>query len=90
MSDAFRYRRLDRNDAAVLLVDHQSGLCNLARDFSTDDFKNIVLALAGAAKYFNLPRRGSTSSSWATLPGRSIKRLATPPGRGCRRPACSL
>lgn len=61
MSDGFKYRRLDKNDAAVLLVDHQSGLCNLVRDFSTDDFKNIVLALAGAAKYFNLPTILTTS-----------------------------
>jgi len=55
------YRRLDRDDAAVLLVDHQSGLCNLVRDFSTDDFKNSVLALANAAKYFKLPTILTTS-----------------------------
>lgn len=61
MSAGFQYRRLDRNDAAVLLVDHQSGLCNLVRDFSTDDFKNIVLGLGGAAQYFNLPTILTTS-----------------------------
>ncbi len=49
------YNRLDKNDAAVLLVDHQSGLTNLVQDFSPDDFKNNVLALADAAKYFDLP-----------------------------------
>lgn len=58
---SFKYRRLDRNNAAVLLVDHQSGLCNIVRDFSPDDFKNIVLGLAGAAKYFRLPTILTTS-----------------------------
>jgi len=57
----FTYTRLDRNDAAVLLVDHQSGLCNIVGDFSPDDFKNNVLALADAAKYFNLPTILTTS-----------------------------
>ncbi|MEQ8786659.1 MAG: isochorismate family cysteine hydrolase YcaC [Pirellulaceae bacterium] len=57
----FQYRRLDKNDAAVLLVDHQSGLCNIVGDFSPDDFKNNVLALADAAKYFQLPTILTTS-----------------------------
>ena len=57
----FKYRRLDKNNAAVLLVDHQSGLCNLVRDFSPDDFKNIVLGLAAASKYFKLPTILTTS-----------------------------
>ena len=61
MSEAFKYRRLDKNDCAVLLVDHQTGLCNLVRDFEPDDFRNIVLALANAAKYFNLPTILTTS-----------------------------
>ncbi|WP_164103717.1 isochorismate family cysteine hydrolase YcaC [Candidatus Laterigemmans baculatus] len=61
MSAKFEYRRLDRNDAAVLLVDHQSGLCNIVGDFSPDDFKNNVLALADAAKYFELPTILTTS-----------------------------
>ena len=45
MNANFTYRRLDKSDAAVLLVDHQSGLCNIVGDFSPDDFKNNVLAL---------------------------------------------
>jgi nicotinamidase-related amidase len=44
MSKPFTYHRVDKNDAAVLLVDHQSGLCNIVGDFSPDDFKNNVLA----------------------------------------------
>src|SRR5512139_2151193 len=58
---AYTYNRLDRNNAAVLLVDHQSGLANLVHDFSPDDFKNNVLALADAAKYFQLPTILTTS-----------------------------
>jgi len=61
MTDNFTYRRLDREDAAVLMVDHQSGLCHLVGDFSPDDFKNNVLALADAAKYFQLPTILTTS-----------------------------
>jgi nicotinamidase-related amidase len=61
MANGFTYRRLDKADAAVLLVDHQSGLCNLVQDFSPDEFKNNVLALADAAKYFQLPTILTTS-----------------------------
>lgn len=39
------YVRLDKNDAAVLLVDHQTGLLSLVRDIDPDKFKNNVLAL---------------------------------------------
>ena len=55
MNPQFTYNRLDKNDAAVLLVDHQSGLMNLVKDFAPDTFKNNVLALADAARYFELP-----------------------------------
>ncbi len=58
---AYKYRRLDKANAAVLLVDHQSGLCNIVGDFSPDDFKNNVLALAASAKYFKLPTILTTS-----------------------------
>jgi nicotinamidase-related amidase len=61
MSAPFKYRRLDKADAAVLLVDHQSGLCNIVGDFAPDDFKNCVLALADLAKYFKLPTILTTS-----------------------------
>lgn len=55
------YVRLDKNDAAVLLVDHQAGLLSLVRDIDPDKFKNNVLALADAAKYFGLPTILTTS-----------------------------
>lgn len=55
------YTRLDKNNAAVLLVDHQSGLLSLVRDIDPDKFKNNVLALAALAKYFELPTILTTS-----------------------------
>jgi len=55
------YQRLDKNQAAVLLVDHQTGLLSLVRDFDPDKFKNNVLALADLATYFKLPTILTTS-----------------------------
>lgn len=55
------YNRLDKNNAAVLLVDHQTGLLSLVRDIDPDKFKNNVLALADLAKYFGLPTILTTS-----------------------------
>ncbi len=59
--NSYKYWRLDKNNVAVLMVDHQSGLTNLVHDFSPDDFKNNVLALADCAKYFKLPTILTTS-----------------------------
>jgi hypothetical protein len=36
----FTYNRLDKNNAAVLLVDRQTGLFSLVKDFGASDFKN--------------------------------------------------
>jgi len=55
------YKRLDKNNAAVLLVDHQAGLLSLVRDIDPDKFKNNVLALGDLAKYFKLPTILTTS-----------------------------
>ncbi|MET1077083.1 MAG: isochorismate family cysteine hydrolase YcaC [Pseudomonas sp.] len=55
------YKRIDQSQAAVLLVDHQTGLLSLVRDSDPDKFKNNVLALADLAKYFKLPTILTTS-----------------------------
>ncbi len=52
---------LSLDDAAVLLVDHQVGLLSLVGDYGPDEFKNNVLALAEAAKFFKLPTILTTS-----------------------------
>jgi len=55
------YVRLNKDDVAVLLVDHQTGLLSLVRDIDPDKFKNNVLALADIARYFQLPTILTTS-----------------------------
>lgn len=61
MPTPFSYRRLSKDEAAVLLIDHQSGLISLVQDFQPGEFKNNVLALAAVAKYFELPTILTTS-----------------------------
>ncbi|MEK1940230.1 MAG: isochorismate family cysteine hydrolase YcaC [Pseudomonas sp.] len=56
-----KYNRLDKDNAVVLLVDHQAGLISLVRDFTPDEFKNNVLALADIAAFFKLPTILTTS-----------------------------
>ena len=55
------YVRLNRDNAVVLLVDHQAGLLSLVRDVDPDKFKNNIMALADAAKFFYLPTILTTS-----------------------------
>jgi nicotinamidase-related amidase len=55
------YVRLDKDDVAVLLVDHQTGLLSLVRDIDPDKFKNNVTALGDIANYFKLPTILTTS-----------------------------
>ena len=44
-----------KEDAVVVLLDHQTGLFSLVRDFGPEEFKNNVLALAACASHFGLP-----------------------------------
>jgi nicotinamidase-related amidase len=53
--------RLSADHAAVLLIDHQAGLLSLVQDYSPDEFRNNVLALADTAKHFRLPTILTTS-----------------------------
>ncbi len=55
------YKKLSKENAALLLIDHQAGLISLVQDFSPDDFKNNVLALGDVGKFFNLPTILTTS-----------------------------
>lgn len=55
------YKRLNKDDAVVLLVDHQTGLISLVQDFTPNEFKNNVLALGDIAKFFKLPTILTTS-----------------------------
>lgn len=61
MDKTFKYNRLSKDEAALLLVDHQAGLISLVQDFSPNEFKNNVLALTACGKYFKLPTILTTS-----------------------------
>ncbi|KAI9150230.1 putative hydrolase YcaC [Paramyrothecium foliicola] len=50
-----KYTRLDKNDAAVLIVDHQAGLFSLVHDFDTASFHSQVLTHSAIARAFDLP-----------------------------------
>lgn len=58
---AIKYKRINKDNAAVLLVDHQTGLINMVQNFTPNEFKNNVLALSDLARYFKLPTILSTS-----------------------------
>ena len=61
MGNGYKYRRLSKDDAVVLLIDHQSGLISLVQDYPPNEFKNNVLALAAVAGFFRLPTILTTS-----------------------------
>jgi len=61
MNSPYKYRRISKEDATVLFVDHQSGLTALVQDYQPSEFKNSILALADMAKFFNLPTILTTS-----------------------------
>lgn len=50
-----KYDPLTRDNAALILVDHQIGLMTGVRDYSTGELKHNVVALAKAAKALELP-----------------------------------
>ena len=55
------HERLTPENAAMLLIDHQSGLLPLVTHISPPELKNNVLALAKIAKIFKLPTILTTS-----------------------------
>ena len=61
MATLYNYNRLNKDEAAVLMVDHQAGLVSLGQDYPPNEFKNNILALANVAKFFNLPTILTTS-----------------------------
>ena len=54
--------QLSKDDAVLLLVDHQVGLLSLVQDYPPEEFRNNVLALAGCGKTFKLPTVLTTSA----------------------------
>lgn len=58
----FKYNRLDKDKAALLIVDHQIGLMHLVRDQHPDVFRQNVMAHSALANVFNLPVVLTTSA----------------------------
>ncbi|WAS95592.1 isochorismatase family protein [Nannocystis punicea] len=56
-----KYDRLNKDEAALLIIDHQSGLFQLVHDHSPVDLEQNVCALADIAKLFKLPTVATTS-----------------------------
>ncbi|KAG2004194.1 ycaC protein, variant 2 [Coprinopsis cinerea AmutBmut pab1-1] len=59
---AFNYTRLDKEKAALLIVDHQVGLMQIVRDMGPEEFKNNVFGHAAIGQVFNLPTVITSSS----------------------------
>jgi hypothetical protein len=47
--------RFSADDAALVLIDHQSGIMRLVHDYSPAELHNNVIGLAKVGKSFNLP-----------------------------------
>ncbi|KAI0089630.1 ycaC protein [Irpex rosettiformis] len=58
----FTYERIDKDNVALLVVDHQDGLYLISRDHPAVDIKSSILAHATLAKIFNLPTILTTST----------------------------
>jgi len=58
----FKFETLNSDNAALLLVDHQTGLAQCVRDMSPETWKNNALAIAKIGKIFNLPTVLTTSA----------------------------
>ncbi|KAK7049953.1 hypothetical protein VNI00_005384 [Paramarasmius palmivorus] len=61
-ASGFKYQRIRKDDAMLLVIDHQIGLFELVRDYEPAEFRNSVLAHAALAKVFNLPTVMTTST----------------------------
>ncbi|KIM37587.1 hypothetical protein M413DRAFT_421707 [Hebeloma cylindrosporum] len=50
-----KFERINKDDAMLLVVDHQVGLFQLVRDYQPEEFRNNILAHAALGKVFDLP-----------------------------------
>lgn len=58
----FKFETLNSENAALLLVDHQTGLAQCVRDMSPETWKNNAIAIAKVGKIFDLPTILTTSA----------------------------
>lgn len=59
---SYTYDRIDKDDVCLLVVDHQEGLFQMARDQDPIGVKSNILAHAELARVFNLPTILTTSA----------------------------
>lgn len=60
--EGYTFTRLDKNNAALLVVDHQLGLSELVRDYDPTVFRQSIIAHAALGNLFNLPTILTTSA----------------------------
>jgi nicotinamidase-related amidase len=60
-TNGYTKTRFSANDAALVLIDHQSGVMQLVHDYSPAEFRNNVIGLAKLGKVFKLPTVLTTS-----------------------------
>ncbi|KAL7272554.1 hypothetical protein RUND412_004635 [Rhizina undulata] len=60
--NGYEFKRLDKNDTLLLVVDHQVGLFQIVKDYAPDQFKNNILAHAALGVVFDLPTIMTTSA----------------------------
>jgi nicotinamidase-related amidase len=70
MTRNYTAERFSADDAALLLIDHQSGIMQLVHDYTPAEFRSNVLALAKIGRVFDLPT--ILSSSYETGPNGPI------------------
>ncbi|KAH8821923.1 Isochorismatase-like protein [Xylogone sp. PMI_703] len=61
-TNGFTFDRLNKSDAALLVVDLQLGLSTLVRDYDPVVFRQSILAHSALGKLFNLPTILTTSA----------------------------
>ncbi|GJE99969.1 Isochorismatase hydrolase [Phanerochaete sordida] len=59
---SFTYERIDKDNVMLLVVDHQEGLFQMARDTNPVSVKSNILAHAALGQVFNLPTILTTSA----------------------------
>lgn len=58
----YTFDRLNKSDAALLVVDHQIGLSQIVRDYDPTVFRQSLLGHAALGNLFNLPTILTTSA----------------------------
>ena len=69
---AYTFERIDRNDSALLIIDHQVGLIGIVRDSSTEDMYNNIILHASLGETYNLPVVITTSTDQGTFVSRQL------------------